>query len=352
MFGNRLACFPIVSKKLLEKINFFPLPYQRYKVDDTLYHIIPPKKRCYLSNIEFNHDNDHGVVGHGFQLADGRVYPIIPDAAKHDEEQWISESSNRMRMKRIINGELGINIPKVVVGVPTQEMARRADFYDAINLLQVPEGIELLKTFSHGQSPAKGRNVIIEEALKNDCTHILFLDDDVYPQPDAISRLLIHDKDIVTGLYVSRSYPHRPYIFSKANPNGSCVWDFLYDGKQGLVEIVGAGMGICLIKMEVFRALEKPWIRLGELESDNWCDDLGFFKRVREAGFKIYCDLDCIAMHSFSGKVYPKYMEGKWYTCIDTQGISQPTFPQLIPTEVVEEKKEEEYALSQSGNTQ
>ena len=64
---------------------------------------------------------------------------------------------------------------RIMLGIPTGEYGRRADFYDYFSALDKPNGTVVM--FSHGQSPAKNRNLIIEEAIKNDCTHVMFIDD-------------------------------------------------------------------------------------------------------------------------------------------------------------------------------
>jgi hypothetical protein len=241
-------------------------------------------------------------------------------------------------MRRRVNEALGKDAIRVFVGLMTKEEGgRRADFYDHFESILTPEGVMIFKNKAHGQSPARGRNMLIEQAFENNCTHILFVDDDVYLPPDVISRLLSHDKDIVTGLYISRSYPHRPYLFRAWDEaTGAAIWAHLRDGETGLIPIVAAGFGICLIKTSVFAKLEKPYIRLGEMELDQWCDDIGFFSRVSKAGIKVFCDLDCQAGHSFSGIARPVYADGKWFTTIDTKGEAQLTFLQVTeqPVEV------------------
>ena len=158
---------------------------------------------------------------------------------------------------------------KVMVAVPTAEMARRADFYDYFNRMDKPLGTIL--TFAHGQSPARNRNIMIEQGLAHGATHMLFIDDDTAFQPDLLTRLLKHNVDIVGGLYYMRSYPHTPIVFDYVASDGRCRTRYLKDGDSGLVEVVGMGLGCCLIKTQVFRDVEAPWIRLGELEPDHWC---------------------------------------------------------------------------------
>ncbi len=335
MFGINLACFPIVSRKLLDMVGFFPQPYQRYKVDDTLFGLFPPDKKYFLSNIKFRHTNDQGTEG--YVLAPGKIYPILQEAARFDNERWAEQASNRFRMRDIVNKNLGIMGIRVFVALMTKEEGgRRADFYDNYDLIKNPPGIQCFRNKAHGQSPARGRNMLIQQALDANATHILFLDDDVYPPENVISQLLAHDKDIVSGLYYSRSYPHKPYIFREGREDGSCVWGALRDDETGLIPIVAAGLGVCLVKTTVFHKMEQPWIRLGEYELDQWCDDIGFFNRARAAGFEIFCDLNCQAGHSFSGIIWPMYAENRWLTSIDTKGDARVTFQQITekPVEV------------------
>lgn len=214
---------------------------------------------------------------------------------------------------------------KVLIAVPTMEMARQALFYDYFNCLVKPIGT--IMTFAHGQSPAKNRNLMIQQALDNECSHVLFIDDDTAFEPDMLERLISHDKPIVTGLYFMRNFPHNPIIFDEAYEDGRCRTHFLSAGETGLIPIVAAGLGCCLINTEVFLAMEQPWIRLGELEKDNWSDDIGFFRRVREIGFQSYCDLDCQVGHMATVTIWPRLVDGKWHTSYDTHGTANVTIP-------------------------
>lgn len=219
---------------------------------------------------------------------------------------------------------------KVLISVITGEYARRADFYDYYHLLQKPG--DSFVAFNHDRSPAKGRNQIIDVALEQNCSHVLFIDDDMAYKPDALIKLLKNDVDIVSGLYYSRAYPHNPIVYDLADEDGKCCPMFMMDGKSGLVPIVAAGFGFLLIKTSVFSKLEKPYVRLGELDAEEWCDDIGFFKRVREAGIKSYCDLEVWCGHMGTMIIWPnRGANGTWYTGYDTGGTGAINTPQIIP---------------------
>lgn len=217
---------------------------------------------------------------------------------------------------------------KVLIGLATGEYARRADFYDYFNLLQKPAGSYVI--FAHDRSPARSRNQLIEAAQNMKCSHILIMDDDMAPDQDALMRLLKHDKDIVSALYLMRQYPHAPVAFDFANEEGGCVPMYLTPNLKGLVPIVAAGFGFLLIKTAIFDKLEKPYVRLAEFDPVEWCDDIGFFKRVREAGIESFCDVDVHVGHM--GTMINKPMrdtEGNWYTNYDTGSKLTINTPQM-----------------------
>ncbi len=219
---------------------------------------------------------------------------------------------------------------KTLIGVITGEYARRADFYDYYHMLNKPDNAGLI--LCHDRSPAKGRNMIIEAAMENGFTHVLLIDDDTTYEPDALKMLLRHDKDIVSGLYLSRAYPHQPFVFDIADEDGAAFPLYLTDNVSGPIPIVAAGFGFVLIKTKVFEKLEKPYVRLGELNNEEWCDDIGFFKRVREAGIESYCDTDVRIGHMGTMIIKPtKGPDGKWYTSYDTGGTGAINTPQIIP---------------------
>lgn len=222
---------------------------------------------------------------------------------------------------------------KVLITVPTSETARKASWNDYFNTLDRPEGTMI--SMIHGQSPARNRNIGIRQAIEHKCTHVFFVDDDVVFKPDTLKRLLLHDKDAVTGLYLMRSYPHTPIIFDYADEKGRCRTHFLNNDEPNLIPVVAAGLGCCLIKTIVFESMEEPWIRLGELEKDHWCDDIGFFRRFREHKFELFCDTSVLAGHTGYVTIWPNNVDGRWLTTYDTSGTGTASVHQLKEPENV-----------------
>ena len=224
---------------------------------------------------------------------------------------------------------------RVLIGLSTGEHIRKADFLPYFLGLQKPN--DCLISTIHGQSPARSRNIIIEQALNNKCSHVFFIDDDMAMPPDTLIRLLAHDKDVVTGLYLMRSYPHFPVIFDEAFENGFNKHIYLEDNQEGLIPITNCGLGCVLINTRIFEHLEKPYVRLGEVEKDGWSDDIGFFNRVREAGFSLYCDLDVKVGHMTSMMLWPNKVNEKWYTEYKNQH-GNVLVPQMVTTKTESDK--------------
>lgn len=223
---------------------------------------------------------------------------------------------------------------KVLIGLSTNEYVRNAAIMQYVLALERPEPptVNALLTV-HGQSPAQARNTIIEEAIKQECTHILFIDDDMATPTDTLIRLLAHDKDIVSGLYLSRSFPHFPVAFDMAFENGYNKFIYLEPDVDGLVEITNCGLGCVLIKTEIFKKLEKPYVRLGEIEKDGWCDDVGFFNRCRAAGIKLYLDTTVRIGHMSTVTLFPNKVPNQgWFTEYRYMG-GNVLIPQTIPSQ-------------------
>jgi len=201
--------------------------------------------------------------------------------------------------------------PKVYIGVPTAEFARPAVFYDYLQFLEKPKGT--IERSFHTNSAAHNRNLIIDDALAHDCTHILFVDDDMAFAPNSLTRLLAHDKHVIGGLYFNKAYPHPPVLFDSTFKRL-----YLRDIDTGLIKVGACGFGFMLVHISVFDSLEQPWVRHGEIVGDKRNEDIGFCRRIGYAGFSIFCDLSVVIGHIGTATFWPSYKDGKWYTAIDT----------------------------------
>lgn len=216
---------------------------------------------------------------------------------------------------------------KLLIGVPQGETPRYHDFYDHLEFLEKPEGT--LITRARSQSPAMNRNAIIDKALKVEATHILFIDDDMIFSMDSLNKLIRHDKEVVSGLYLMRQSPHQPVAFDIAMDDGRCSHVMLNKYSKGLVKVTAVGFGFMLIRTSIFSKISSPYVTLGQIDPTGWCDDLAFCKKLRDAEIPIYVDLECPIGHHKDCIIWPNVIDGKWYTTIDTGGIDVVSIPQF-----------------------
>lgn len=94
---------------------------------------------------------------------------------------------------------------------------------------------------------AHARNQLCAAALREDFTHLLFVDDDVSFDPEGPARLLAHGLDVVSGVYVDRSPERRPC----AAPLQDAVT------ATGLVEVAWAGTGFLMIGRHALRRMQE-----------------------------------------------------------------------------------------------
>lgn len=96
----------------------------------------------------------------------------------------------------------------------------------------------------------RGRNNLVAKFMHNTAaTHIMWIDSDIGFQPEDIFKLLLHDKDVVGGLYPKKTLP----IDYVVNVNPEAVNE---KGQistiNGLIPVSRLGTGFMMIKRQVF----------------------------------------------------------------------------------------------------
>jgi hypothetical protein len=199
----------------------------------------------------------------------------------------------------------------VYCSVPCGKTPVCDSFYDCFYGLILPEGSARARAI-RGSVPGN-LNRIIECAKDYDYTFIV--EDDSMFAPDTVLRLLEHDKEVVTGLCVSRQPPFRPYIYQVVE-NGEIAPRPLTNDDSGLIRVAATGMGGILIKNSVFSKLTKPYFYNtyeGEIE---WGQDVLFAKSLVNAGIEVFCDTDVTIWHATHCSLSTSFKDNKWITTI------------------------------------
>lgn len=198
---------------------------------------------------------------------------------------------------------------KVLCGAPCGKLPVYDEFYDCFAALIAPEGS--IKTRARGGDVPTNLNKLVDAALEHDCSHLFIVEDDSWFAPDALMRLLAHDKPVVTGLCRSRQPPFLPYIYSGLAEDG-LVKRLLKPEDEGLIKVAATGMGGILINTAVFQHLKRPYFSTYYIGERSWGQDVLFGKSLIEAGVDVYCDLDVIIGHATQCVLGTQKIDGKW----------------------------------------
>lgn len=183
--------------------------------------------------------------------------------------------------------------PRVLVAIPSGDRVH-ANFAMALATMLYLAGamrVPLALANNKGSCVHKNRNNAVSEAHRLESSKILFIDSDMTFPPNALERLLAHEKPIVGASYASRGEPHHNLAKSLSTE---------YTPVKGLTEVAGLPAGMLLIDVAVFESLKRPYFRFPFVEEDpaqgveasEIGEDYDFCNRVRAAGFKVFMDVE------------------------------------------------------------
>lgn len=180
----------------------------------------------------------------------------------------------------------------ILIAVPTNKYIE-PETMKAIYDLDVPPGYKTEFQFFYGYQVDQIRNLIAHWAKNYD--YLFAVDSDIVFKPDTLHKLLSHDKDIVSGLYIQR----KP---------GQHILEIYRGGRNvpyqdikglGLIEVDGCGFGCVLVKGEVFREMEYPhFVYRSAIDHVNTLsEDTYFCMKAISIGFQVYADTSILCEH-------------------------------------------------------
>jgi len=192
----------------------------------------------------------------------------------------------------------------VVIGIPSFGMVSTY-FMQSRASQQFPLVSSAIDKIVLNRPIADARNEIVEFALQQNANYIYWLDDDVLAPPDAFLKLFMQQKDIINGVYWSKSNPPMPLLF-----RGHLQGPYLDWHVGDLIEVDAAGMGLTLVKTDVYRKMAQelggPWYSVDyhsfpgdapSISTPNNTEDLYFYWKARKLGYKIWADTSVQAFH-------------------------------------------------------
>jgi hypothetical protein len=172
---------------------------------------------------------------------------------------------------------------KILLAVATQEQA--------VNGLPCLDGLDLPNNFQfkilnvHGRTIDDAYDYAVQEAIKDDADFLFTVEDDTFPQKDAIVRLMQYAINDPLGVY-GAWYPKR----TKTRQGTAIVLkngkrEFLDDDGQ-MHEVYTIPMGCTVYPMSLFYKVPRPWfVTTNVMTQDSFLSQL-----AREAGYTLYVD--------------------------------------------------------------
>ena len=204
---------------------------------------------------------------------------------------------------RFIEGENSNT--KIMIAVPVANHIPEEEQKDfrlpCLDGLITPSGMQVKYYTVHGRKVAAAYNDAVREFLKDGADFLLTVEDDTFPPADALVKLMKHMADgkrVVGAWYPKRqdAYEGAPIVIGNNGKRGHLE----ADGE--VHEVYTIPMGCTLYSAEVFYKIEYPYFET----TDCLSQDSFFSQKLRDAGFKLYCDtsIRCKHIDRVTSKVY------------------------------------------------
>ena len=170
--------------------------------------------------------------------------------------------------------------PDVAIGIACQEfMHSRTAASISFNIIN--SGVVSDVYMRQGSDITSARTWIVQKALDEGKTHLLFVDSDMVFPPDTLQRLLDHKKAIVGTEYFMRKFPKTP-TFKPLDPEKAV----------GMYKADYCGTGLLLIDLKIFESMTKPWFLFGRGSDGQPVigEDAWFCKTARDNGHDVWID--------------------------------------------------------------
>ena len=186
---------------------------------------------------------------------------------------------------------------KFAIGVPTAGLIHGETVFGMCTIVGTMSQIQVYPEttvqsmsilIQPGSTIPRNRQKIVNAALEQECTHLLFIDDDMAVTADAFLTMARRRQPIVVCNYRMRG---EPYSFTAMRPDHSGRVITRKDS-TGIEPCKYAGLGMALIETRVFKALKPPYFLNRLIDDEISTEDVPFFLDAKEAGFQAYVDHD------------------------------------------------------------
>ena len=178
------------------------------------------------------------------------------------------------------------NKPNVIIAMPCTDEVCALTAQSVGGAIIGAKGVVTDLVMRQSCEIASSRTWLVNYALEQKATHLLFVDSDMTFPSDVIPKLLAHKKDIVGVKYHRRKFPleetHKP----------------LKEDSEELFEAQYVGTGLMLIDLSIFNkewqsdGKKTPWFNFGRDSQGQLAlgEDAWFCYTARDNGFSTWVD--------------------------------------------------------------
>lgn len=208
-------------------------------------------------------------------------------------------AEEQTRNAEIARSNTPSNTKRILLAIPTAKNIE-ADTFKSIYDLDVPEGYEIDFQYFYGYNVEQVRNLIAHYAIHNGYDYLFSVDSDIVLPSDCLRKMIEHDKDIITGVYIQRiPNTHTIEVYGVTPTGGMAHIPYEEIEGAGLVEVAGCGFGCVLVKRDVLVGIEYPhFVYQSAIDhKDTVSEDVYFCMKARDNGFRVWVDASILCDH-------------------------------------------------------
>jgi len=228
----------------------------------------------------------------------------LNDYKVNDKEQTRTAKEIIKKNSELKNQTISPGNKKILIAIPTARNIE-AETFKSIYDLEIPDGYQVTFQYFYGYNIDQIRNLIADWTVKG-FDYLFSVDSDIAFSSDTLRKLLSHNKDIVSGLYIQRKPGQHILEVYETNDQGWWGVSNIPYGKikdKGLVEIQACGFGCVLVKTEVMKSIGYPQFKYHSALNHNHTisEDVDFCRKALLKGFRIWADTSIKCKHIGQG---------------------------------------------------
>jgi len=185
---------------------------------------------------------------------------------------------------------MGTVAVKVCVAVPHGGTVKGRLLSDLIaSLFALERSIGFVLADVEGTLGPHNRWLAGQQAIQTHCDYLWLVDNDMAIPPDALPRLLAHDKDLIGAAYNYRLHPPTTTV-KMLDECGTIIIPDTFPSELFICHALGSGCK--LVKTSALTRIPQPWFALawhpdGSLAKT---DDVWFCEQAKKVGIPTWCD--------------------------------------------------------------